>query len=583
MTLVVRTWQRLPASTGRRSPAGRSARLPRRTRPRGRRQATGPSPPDANPGFQATLPLSAGTRSRAPRPRPRSPSTPSRRPIDLRIGRALTTTTLRWARRSLDALLLVAVVVVIVTAGITVLAPVLGGRALVIGGGSMEPTIPQGALVLALPVGRPLRGRRRRDGPAGGGHAVHPPDHPADRAGRRPLRRDEGRREPRARPGDRPDGGDRRAGRDQHPAPRLRLRPPGDRRWGWPGSWPWARPRSSSAGSSRTSRSSAARSARRPPPRRAATTRPTRPAIPAPAAGLAAAGMLGALPAFAAPRSRARVRETRPRARVRHARPPRARPPQPPSPRRRDGPEPAGGGARGRPSLIPAAGRPEPPTTGCPASAGTSPHDSSERSPSPSRRARRGRAPVRAATLGSAARPAVARPARRPSPAVPRPAPRRPVGPGRRPGVPSRPRIRSDRPPHPPRRSRVRRRLAVLVVVGLVVGAAAVAFAGTRVVLARFTDAAAVTGSTFATGSLGHRHHLVPPQQPDAAHCEHRRAVQPRPRRHRADRRHPLQLRHELRRSGRPLDQPEHRARHGGGLLPLRHLALGGVCRRPGP
>ena len=55
-------------------------------------------------------------------------------------------------------------------------------------------------------------------------------------------------------------------------------------------------------------------------------------------------------------------------------------------------------------------------------------------------------------------------------------------------------------PPAPPRRSRVRRRLAVLLVAILVVGAAAVAFAGTRVVLARFTNAA-VTGSTFATGS----------------------------------------------------------------------------------
>jgi hypothetical protein len=56
-------------------------------------------------------------------------------------------------------------------------------------------------------------------------------------------------------------------------------------------------------------------------------------------------------------------------------------------------------------------------------------------------------------------------------------------------------------PPAPPRRSRVRRRLAVLLVAVLVVGAAAVAFAGTRVVLARFADAAAVTGSIFATGS----------------------------------------------------------------------------------
>ena len=56
-------------------------------------------------------------------------------------------------------------------------------------------------------------------------------------------------------------------------------------------------------------------------------------------------------------------------------------------------------------------------------------------------------------------------------------------------------------PPEPRRRSPVRRRLAVLVVVGLVVGAAAVAFAGTRVVLARFTDTTAVTNSSFATGA----------------------------------------------------------------------------------
>jgi signal peptidase len=62
-------------------------------------------------------------------------------------------TTLRWARRALDLLLVAAVLVVVVTAGITLLAPVLGGRALVIGGGSMEPTIPRGALVLARPAG----------------------------------------------------------------------------------------------------------------------------------------------------------------------------------------------------------------------------------------------------------------------------------------------------------------------------------------------------------------------------------------------------------------------------------------------
>ena len=60
-------------------------------------------------------------------------------------------TALRWTRRTLDALLVVAMLAVALTAGITLLAPVLGGRALVIGGGSMEPTIGRGALVLALP------------------------------------------------------------------------------------------------------------------------------------------------------------------------------------------------------------------------------------------------------------------------------------------------------------------------------------------------------------------------------------------------------------------------------------------------
>ncbi len=69
-------------------------------------------------------------------------------------------TAIRWTRRALDALLLAAMLVVAITAGITLLAPVLGGRALVIGGGSMEPTIGRGALVLALPArdGAPVVG-----------------------------------------------------------------------------------------------------------------------------------------------------------------------------------------------------------------------------------------------------------------------------------------------------------------------------------------------------------------------------------------------------------------------------------------
>jgi signal peptidase I len=61
-------------------------------------------------------------------------------------------TALRWTRRALDALLLAAVLTVAVTAGITLLAPALGGRALAIGGGSMEPAIGRGSLVLALPT-----------------------------------------------------------------------------------------------------------------------------------------------------------------------------------------------------------------------------------------------------------------------------------------------------------------------------------------------------------------------------------------------------------------------------------------------
>ena len=67
----------------------------------------------------------------------------------------MTTTALRWGHRALDALLVGAALVVIVTAGLAVLAPVLGGRSLVIGGGSMEPAIPRGALVLVLPSEAP--------------------------------------------------------------------------------------------------------------------------------------------------------------------------------------------------------------------------------------------------------------------------------------------------------------------------------------------------------------------------------------------------------------------------------------------
>jgi signal peptidase len=62
-------------------------------------------------------------------------------------------TALRWTRRLLDVLLVTAVLAVVVTAATQLLAPVAGGRAMVIGGGSMEPAIGRGAFVLALPAG----------------------------------------------------------------------------------------------------------------------------------------------------------------------------------------------------------------------------------------------------------------------------------------------------------------------------------------------------------------------------------------------------------------------------------------------
>jgi signal peptidase len=62
-------------------------------------------------------------------------------------------TALHWTRRLLDILLVIAVLAVVVTAATQLLAPVAGGRAMVIGGGSMEPSIGRGAFVLALPAG----------------------------------------------------------------------------------------------------------------------------------------------------------------------------------------------------------------------------------------------------------------------------------------------------------------------------------------------------------------------------------------------------------------------------------------------
>ena len=62
-------------------------------------------------------------------------------------------TALRWTRRLLDVLLVTAVLAVVVTAATQLLAPDAGGRAMVIGGGSMEPAIGRGAFTLTLPAG----------------------------------------------------------------------------------------------------------------------------------------------------------------------------------------------------------------------------------------------------------------------------------------------------------------------------------------------------------------------------------------------------------------------------------------------
>jgi signal peptidase I len=61
-------------------------------------------------------------------------------------------TALRWTRRILDGVLIAAIGCVLAIATITVAAQVLGGRSLILAGGSMEPTMPKGSYVLILPV-----------------------------------------------------------------------------------------------------------------------------------------------------------------------------------------------------------------------------------------------------------------------------------------------------------------------------------------------------------------------------------------------------------------------------------------------
>jgi signal peptidase I len=60
------------------------------------------------------------------------------------------TALLRWMRRILEAGLMLAVLAVMVIEGLTLVAPALGARTLVISGGSMEPAIPRGSYILAV-------------------------------------------------------------------------------------------------------------------------------------------------------------------------------------------------------------------------------------------------------------------------------------------------------------------------------------------------------------------------------------------------------------------------------------------------
>jgi signal peptidase len=60
------------------------------------------------------------------------------------------TALLRWTRRILEAGLMLAVLAVVVIEGLTLVAPALGARTLVISGGSMEPTVPRGSYIVAV-------------------------------------------------------------------------------------------------------------------------------------------------------------------------------------------------------------------------------------------------------------------------------------------------------------------------------------------------------------------------------------------------------------------------------------------------
>jgi signal peptidase len=57
---------------------------------------------------------------------------------------------LRWARRLIDATLMLAVLAVVVIGGLTLAAPVFGARTLVVDGASMQPTIPRWSYIVVV-------------------------------------------------------------------------------------------------------------------------------------------------------------------------------------------------------------------------------------------------------------------------------------------------------------------------------------------------------------------------------------------------------------------------------------------------
>ena len=401
-------------------------------------------------------------------------------------------TALRWTRRALDALLVVAMLAVVVTAATQLLAPVAGGRA----HGDrrrIDGADDRSRRARARPAGgrRGLRGRRRRDGPAGRRDAVHAPDHPPRRPRGRPARRDEGRRERRARSRHRSDRGDHRPDRVERAAARLPRHAARDGRR--PGGLPGrlrddAHPRLGDRGS----RGSALPGVRR--GRRRARSR------------LRLRGGVGTRrrPASAGPHGRrragrpARVRRLRSAvARARHragprrrdAGLPRARPPRsPPSRNRRRSQMPPSAPAQAGAALVAGVAAEASPTPTRPTGTRrTWPRDEGARDqaypPDDSRRrADPGRRPV--------------------SPAARRPVPHVAARSALAGAAVLLPPLDAAWPPEAPRRrSPVRRRLAALLAAGLVVAAVAATVAGTQVVLARLVDTAPVTGNTFATGT----------------------------------------------------------------------------------